>query len=259
MQPLRVASLNLASCKRDEGYCPLAKRLPAVIKLLQTQPAEIICLQEVRATAGLSVEELLMALADGLADQAAFGYDSIPVNVGGAAPFHRAVLFDSNRVMLINREVVDLPNVDAPDYGFSLVTYQFADQVTGERFDIVNCHAPMAYQSRLYYWRAVAQQLRSATTPTVAVGDLNKFPDDREDYDSIFQDCLDFVPADTITFVGFPGDCDPSNKPWRSSLDAVLVNTMHTVGIRVEIISTEFPSDGYRPSDHFYLRAHCAF
>lgn len=252
-----TGTLNVACAGRDEKTCPLATRLASLGALLRAHPVDILCLQEIRPTQGLSPAHVMNYLTQALQDATGkeYTYDMIPTNSSGLGCFSRAVIYTTANLQLKERYFYPVDNVVEKQFGYALVRYSFENKNTGEAFDVINAHAPMRKIERLAYWTLVATLLRTATVNTVCVGDFNKFQEERDDYNVIFADAVDLIAPETITFVSFPSDTQADGSLWRSSLDSVLLASHHQkqVQANVTVISTETLYNGMRPTDHFYL------
>lgn len=146
-----------------------------------------------------------------------------------------------------------IPGSTYRNYNFSLLK--------GKRFDVVNVHAPVLFEGRMDYCREVLMEFGGENA--IYLGDFNSIPDmgGQEQINLLETRFLNITP-EGLTFVGFPGDCDPEGNVWKSSLDKVFLDgdfTFNDAG--EERTKKDFPEvtfedamvDGRRCSDHFLV------
>lgn len=250
--PFRITSLNLACSKEEEKHVPLHTRLPAINVLLQQACPDMVCLQELRWTGPLTEMEVLKTLNDALAAslQRPFRCSLIHVSpTDDKNAFSRGVIYDAAKVELWNTMRTPLPHPNKPRRNSAIVSYFFKLLGTQHHLALYNVHAPCDLALKTIYWMTLGEELneRPEEVFTLAVGDLNKFTEERPVYQTFLAQYAlhDHIPADTITFTSFPHDLDPAGQPYQSSLDAVL--TEHgpstTMVRRVEVVPTQGASD----------------
>ena len=268
---INIASLNLASSNRDEKSHPLADRLSCIEALFEkTKHAyDICCLQEVRATKDLSAFDVILRIRQALGSNWEFHDQTVNTSCN---TFHRTIFWDANKwrhhnthAVYTNDKPVLVPVAGTcmfyerkrQNYFPYLLTQSWFSRVGSKShipdINVLNVHAPMLLEDRIEYWKCVNHLMDPFS---IAIGDFNKFDDDRVLFNQIFRfPIVDLVSPTTETFVSFSNDRKPSlvegenGELWRSSLDGVLVNATKQNGL-VRVISTEEPP---RASDHFLI------
>jgi len=254
---INVASLNIASAKRDEkGAFPLYKRLPHlkkfIAKCVTDASIKILCIQEIRPTGELTAIQVVREIHDALGPT--WEFSDLKVNPSDNS-FHRAIFWDSTVYSHLNTTGIRTANTREPHFPYLFTVSQFTkvnSLTTEPLFEVVNAHAPMILDERIDHWT----QVREAMKPyTIVLGDFNKFADTPGlvEYDALFNTdpVRDFVPRDVPTFMGFEGDVDANGNLWNGSLDTVAVNTDRFDAEVIVVPTTQTP----RVSDHFLITA----
>jgi endonuclease/exonuclease/phosphatase family metal-dependent hydrolase len=270
----RILSLNIASAFRDESICPLHARLPRLLDFLSLHRAEydVLCLQEVRRTCDLSHLEVLGAIAKSTAMD--FTYHAVNLRHPNGNPFYRATLYDPQRWVLVESrntyckftgdEREDGTPAAMETYSVLSTTFDSLPDQDSAELHVHNVHAPNPRDKRLEYWERLMDFLwddtrKNPQAVVVAVGDLNKMPEDRERYDGLLQDnwLTDLVQKDVLTFRSFRHDVDKDGRLFQSSLDGVVMaqcDAEKEDAVTARVLPTydsEEQEDLKRPCDHF--------
>ena len=235
-----IFSLNIACAERDEKDCPLAYRLPFLIRFLQKQKAElkfnVLCIQEIRPTKWYSVADIINEIAQALKLE--------PIvkrtNASGNKCFVRATFYDSSIWMEKQTHVEYTTNTKSPAFSHMIMTSEFIrlpSTTMDSTFSVVNVHVPAGFdeaakQDRLKYWERVneiVQQSYEKPAPCIAIGDFNKFTEEYV-FATLVSKCnnFDLVHQSQITFESFPNDVDKkTGEVFKSSLDGIVMTMSH--------------------------------
>ena len=248
---VRVFSLNIACAARDEQKCPLAYRLPVLLKFLRHKKKEldfdILCLQELRPTGQLSVRDILSAIEMLLGME--YVYHKVNPSEGA---FGRATFFRSDRWVHLETTVYYTNNSKSPEFPYMFMWSQFTvlnSKHTDPTFSVGNVHAPAVpiggsseWSDKESYYSTVLRLAESDgrgeewKIPSILIGDMNKFKEETEEYHEMIKEAgfVDLISPSTMTFQSFPHD----PVQCESSLDAVLVQREYASKCTASVHST---------------------
>jgi hypothetical protein len=256
-----IASLNIASARRDEEKCSLSTRLDALKEFLVSgsddHGFDILCLQEIRPSGNMSVSQILVEIGSVLGKN--WQVVDMAVNNSTGA-FHRATFWDSKKLFHLDSCAIRTKNSREEKYPYMFLFHKFGkvdDSDHKTTFTLINAHAPMALPDKELYWKTVSE---CSESNTIIVGDMNKFSEHHESYKKYFKtDKLeDKVGLETPTFISFPWDSKADGSPWVSCLDAFITHPETEVSISFVSSHDEFDASmkdpkHLRPTDHFMV------
>lgn len=260
---LKILSYNICTEARTFGTeLDLTHRLPEILKMIQANDPDIICLQEVRSKVAETVTALLCA--NGYRTQYASNNGG-SMSLGLMTAYKPATLFCENHETKWFSEAPRICSGNAwYEFGriFTTATLRECDKTgmptAADPLFVINTHLGLSEDEKEYS----AKQLLAAIAPecfkrVVLVGDMNFFDDkngkaQRNEYIAEgMQDALADVPG---TFVGYSYDnFIPKAKADMPKLDGVFVRgdeVLETTVLLHDQLKDDLSNRDTQPSDH---------
>jgi endonuclease/exonuclease/phosphatase family metal-dependent hydrolase len=242
---ISIITLNIANSITEEKENPIKDRLDSLCKYIKenidTYKVQIVCLQEIRHTEALSIQEFVTKLISYIGH---WDYELQRVNRQKNS-FYRMTLWD-NTIWFCEQKLNHYVKNTLIQQVF------FRDVRRGNKYiNVLNTHAPSSdIDLRLLYWSKAFSVMNEKT---ILVGDMNKQGETVKEYTKELEkqnvkDFIEFVKDKYITYKSWSN----SDTDYTSHLDSVAIHNK-TDCKETKIFISDNTKIEPRPSDHFAI------